>query len=85
MRVVDRSCADPDSKLFAQELKRPEGDDSFFSALCDPAEPFDWDSLQDAIDGLFDSDSSLVKGAARRVGQRLGVVDVEGGAPREAT
>lgn len=75
--LIDRSCADPSSKLLSQELEPPKEDDPFFSMLCDPAGPLDWASIQDSVDALFDSDQTLVKGAARRVGQRLGVVDIE--------
>jgi phospholipase D1/2 len=74
---LDQACEDPKSKLWPQTLERPEEDDRFFSSLCDPAEPLDWKSVQGAVDTLFESDQTLVKGAARRVGQRLGVVDIE--------
>jgi hypothetical protein len=74
---VDRRCEDPQSKLWPQQVERPREDERFFIAFCDPAQPLDWNSVQDAVDSLFDSDQSLVKGAARRVGQRLGVVDIE--------
>jgi phospholipase D1/2 len=75
--VVDELCADPGSKLMPQKLERPKEDDEFFSALCDPAGPLNWTSIHDAVDSLFESDQTAVKGAARRVGQLLGVVDIE--------
>jgi phospholipase D1/2 len=81
---IDRRCDDAQSKLWPQELQRPENDERFFIAFCDPAEPLDWSSVQEAIDTLFDSDQTLVKGAARRVGQRLGVVDVDEATKRAA-
>lgn len=83
--VVDELCADPDSKLMRQKLERPKEDDQFFSALCDPAGPLNWSSVHDAVDSLFDSDQTAVKGAARRVGQRLGVVDIEQDGKRAST
>lgn len=82
--LVEHLCDDPNAKLRAQELERPKNDDPFFTAICDPSEPLDWGAVYDAVDALFDADQSLLKGAARRVGQRLGVVDVEGG-PKRAT
>lgn len=79
---VDRRCDDTHSKLWPQQLERPQEDERFFIAFSDPAQPLDWNSVQDAVDSLFDSDQNLVKGAARRVGQRLGVVDIEEDAKR---
>lgn len=76
LALVDRWCNDPNSKLELQELEPPQEDDPFFSMVCDPAAPLDWTNLQKCVDALFDSDQTIVKGAARRVGQRLGVVDI---------
>jgi len=83
--AINRLCQDPCSKLWAQELQRPEADERFLITFCDPAEPLDWNCVQEAVDALFDSDATLVKGAARRVGQRLGVVDVEDEGKRAAS
>lgn len=85
VETIDRLCADPGSKLWPQELQRPEADERFLITFCDPAEPLDWNCVQEAVDALFDSDASLVKGAARRVGQRLGVVDIEDEGKRAAS
>ncbi|HMA93873.1 MAG TPA: phospholipase D-like domain-containing protein [Polyangiaceae bacterium] len=82
--LVEHLCDDPNAKLKAQELERPKNDDPFFTAICDPSEPLDWGAVYDAVDALFDADQNLLKGAERRVGQRLGVVDVEG-SPKRAT
>lgn len=84
VQMVDQLCDDPHSKLTAQPLERPEADERFFIAFCDPTQPLDWGSVHEAIDALFDSDQTIVKGAARRVGQRLGVVDIEDGDKRAA-
>jgi len=74
--LVDRFCADPASKLRAQEIQKPK-EDPVLSLLCDPSGPLDWDCIQEAVDALFDLDQTPVKGAARRLGQRLGVVDID--------
>lgn len=74
---IDERCADPTSKLVCHELREPEKDDPVLIAFFDPAGPIDWASLNDAFDQLFDADNGPAKGAARKLGQRLGVVDVE--------
>jgi len=75
--LVDLWCSEATSKLRLQEIALPQEDDSFFSTLCDPTGPLDWNCIEDAVDSLFESDQALLKRTARRVGQRFGVVDID--------
>lgn len=75
---IDEQCSRPQSKMVCQELSEPSSDDPVLIAFFDPTGPIDWVSLNRAFDQLFDADDNPAKGAARKLGQRLGVVDIEG-------
>lgn len=74
---IDAACSDPKSKLRYQELPEPQTDNPLLIAIFDPSGPLDWDTLDQSIEEAFDSDEGFVKRTAQKLGQRLGVVDVD--------
>jgi len=43
----------------------------------DPSTPLDWSTLDDTLESAFDTDDGLLQRGAQKLGQRLGVVDIE--------
>jgi phospholipase D1/2 len=77
--VIDGLCEDPRSKLFTQAIPEPTVDDPVRAAVFDPSGPIDWDTLSTAVEASFAEPDFPAQSAARKVGQRLGVVDVTEG------
>jgi hypothetical protein len=77
MSRIDQVCKDPQSKLRCQELPAADGDDPLLIALFDPSAPLDWSSFDDTLEKAFDVDEGLIRRSAQKVGQRLGVIDIE--------
>jgi phospholipase D1/2 len=78
MERLDQVCNDPNSKLRCQNLTAPEGDDDpLLIALFDPSQPIEWSNIDDTLENAFDSNDGLVRKGAQKVGQRLGVIDIE--------
>jgi phosphatidylserine/phosphatidylglycerophosphate/cardiolipin synthase-like enzyme len=73
---IDAACADAGGKLQLQEAAEPSEDNPLLIAIFDPSGPLDWDTLDQSIEEAFDSDEGFVKRTAQKLGQRLGVVDV---------
>ena len=74
---LDQVCDDPGSKLRCQDLSAPEGDNPLLIAVFDPSTPFEWSSIDDALESAFETDDGFLRKGAQKVGQRLGVVDIE--------
>jgi phosphatidylserine/phosphatidylglycerophosphate/cardiolipin synthase-like enzyme len=75
---LDEVCNDPASKLRCQELAAPDGDDDpLLIAIFDPSAPLDWSNIDSTIEAAFDSNDGLIRRGAQKVGQRLGVIDIE--------
>jgi phosphatidylserine/phosphatidylglycerophosphate/cardiolipin synthase-like enzyme len=74
---IDETCADPASKLRCQALPEPTGDSPLLIAIFDPSEPLDWSTFDQTLEQAFDFDEGFIKKSAQKVGQRLGVVDIE--------
>jgi phospholipase D1/2 len=74
---LDEVCKDQQSKLRCQELPSAEDDDALLIALFDPSEPLAWSNLDDTLEKAFDADEGVIRRTAQKVGQRLGVVDIE--------
>ena len=74
---LDRVCNESGAKLHCQALPAPEGDDALLIAIFDPSGPIDWSTLDQSLEDAFESDESFVQKGTRRVGQRLGVIDVD--------
>jgi phospholipase D1/2 len=64
-------------KLHSQALPAPEDDDPLLIAIFDPSGPIEWDSLDQSFEDAFEFDEGFVKKTAQKIGQRLGVVDIE--------
>lgn len=75
--VIDAVCDDPHSKLKCQDLVEPEDGDPFLISIFDPSGEITFDALYDAIAGDIDVHDGLLRKGARKVGQRLGVVDID--------
>jgi phospholipase D1/2 len=73
---IDAACLDPNGKLRNQELPEPQTDNPVLIAIFDPSGPLDWETLDQSLEEAFDSDEGFVKRTAQKLGQRLGVVDV---------
>ncbi len=73
---IDAACLDADGKLRNQELPEPQTDNPLLIAIFDPSGPLDWETLDQSIEEAFDSDEGFVKRTAQKLGQRLGVIDV---------
>jgi hypothetical protein len=74
---IDQVCNDPSSKLRCQDLIAPDGDDPLLIAVFDPSTPLEWSNIDDTLESAFDPDEGLLRKGAQKVGQRLGVVDIE--------
>jgi phospholipase D1/2 len=74
---LDRVCQDPDAKLRWQPLPKPRADNPLLIALFDPSGPLDWALIDDSLEEVFHADEGIVKKGAQKLGQRLGVVDIE--------
>ena len=74
---LDAACADVGGKLHCQALPAPETDNPLLIAIFDPSGPLDWDTLDQSLEEAFDSHEGFVKRTAQRLGQRLGVIDVD--------
>lgn len=74
---IDEVCKRPGGKLHCQEVPLPEGDDPLLIAIFDPSGPLDWAMIDESLEQLFDFDEGAVKRGAQKVGQRLGVVDID--------
>jgi phospholipase D1/2 len=74
---IDEVCGLGHCKLHCQALPAPEGDDPLLIAIFDPSGPIDWDSIDESVEDAFQFDEGFVKRTAQKIGQRLGVVDIE--------
>lgn len=74
---IDGVCGQGHGKLRRQAVPTPEADDPLLIAIFDPSGPIDWDSIDHSMEDAFRFDEGFVKRAAQRIGQRLGVVDIE--------
>lgn len=74
---IDGACGRGQCKLRCQAVPTPEEDDPLLIAIFDPSGPIDWDSIDHTMEDAVQFDEGFVKRAAQRIGQRLGVVDVE--------
>jgi phospholipase D1/2 len=74
---IDAVCGTGRCKLHCQALPAPEGDDPLLIAIFDPSGPIDWDSIDQSVEDAFEFDEGFVKRTAQKIGQRLGVVDIE--------
>ncbi len=75
--VLDAVCDDPASKLKCQEVVEPADGDPFLISIFDPSGEITFDALYDALSGSLDVHDGLLRKGARKVGQRLGVVDID--------
>jgi phospholipase D1/2 len=74
---LDLACKDPGGKLQSQAVPEAEEDNPLLIAIFDPSGPLDWETLDQSIEEAFDSDDGFVKRTAQKLGQRLGVIDVD--------
>ena len=74
---IDEVCAARTSKLRCQSLPAADGDDPLLIAIFDPDGPIDWQSIDQSLEDALDFDEGVVKKTAQKIGQRLGVVDIE--------
>lgn len=74
--TVDELCADLFSKLQLQSVDPPTADDPVRAAVFDPNGPIDWTSLTTALEASFSQSELPAQNTARKIGQRLGVVDI---------
>lgn len=74
---IDEVCERPGGKLRCQELPLPDGDDPLLIAIFDPSGPLDWATIDESLEQVFDFDEGIVKRGAQKLGQRLGVVDID--------
>jgi hypothetical protein len=74
---IDGVCGRGRCKLHCQAVPTPEDDDPLLIAIFDPSGPIDWDSIDHSMEDAFRFDEGFVKRAAQRIGQRLGVIDIE--------
>ena len=77
MATVDEACATPTSRLECQDVDEADDRDPLLIALFDPNGPTNLETLEDPFIKALSIDDTLVKNTARRVGQRLGVFDIE--------
>ncbi|MEZ4410342.1 MAG: phospholipase D-like domain-containing protein [Polyangiales bacterium] len=75
--VIDAVCDDPTTKLKCQEIVEPEDGDPFLISIFDPSGEITFDALYEALSGDIDVHDGLLRKGARKVGQRLGVVDID--------
>ena len=74
---IDRACEGTQCKLRIQAVPEPDGDDPLLIAIFDPSEPIDFASLDQSVEDAFQFDEGFVKRTAQKIGQRLGVIDIE--------
>jgi phospholipase D1/2 len=74
---IDGLCGLGHCKLHCQAIPAPEDDDPLLIAIFDPSGPIDWDSVDQSMEDPFQFDEGFVKRTAQKIGQRLGVVDIE--------
>lgn len=74
---IDDVCERPGVKLRCQELPVPDGDDPLLIAIFDPSGPLDWRTIDESLEQVFEVDEGLVRRGAQKIGQRLGVVDID--------
>lgn len=74
---IDQACATRGGKLHCQGLPDPQDDNPLLIAIFDPSGPLDWETLDQSLEEAFDSDEGFVKKTAQKIGQRLGVIDVD--------
>jgi phosphatidylserine/phosphatidylglycerophosphate/cardiolipin synthase-like enzyme len=74
---IDDICHPGRSKLRCQAVPAPEDDDPLLIAIFDPSGPIDWASIDQTVEEAFQFDEGFVKRTAQRIGQRLGVIDIE--------
>jgi phosphatidylserine/phosphatidylglycerophosphate/cardiolipin synthase-like enzyme len=74
---LDAVCAKSDSKLRCQSVPAAEDDDPLLIAIFDPSGPIDWSSIDQSLEDAFQFDEGFVKRTAQKIGQRLGVVDID--------
>jgi phosphatidylserine/phosphatidylglycerophosphate/cardiolipin synthase-like enzyme len=74
---IDAACGPGRGKLRCQAVPTPESDDPLLIAIFDPSGPIDWDSIDQSMEDAFQFDEGFVKRTAQKIGQRLGVVDIE--------
>jgi phosphatidylserine/phosphatidylglycerophosphate/cardiolipin synthase-like enzyme len=74
---IDDACGAGHCKLRSQAVPAPEDDDPLLIAIFDPSGPIDWDSIDQSVEDAFQFDEGFVKRTAQRIGQRLGVIDIE--------
>jgi phosphatidylserine/phosphatidylglycerophosphate/cardiolipin synthase-like enzyme len=74
---IDDACGGGCCKLRIQAVPAPEDDDPLLIAIFDPSGPIDWDSIDESMEDAFQFDEGFVKRTAQRIGQRLGVIDIE--------
>lgn len=74
---VDEVCNQGGGKLRCQAVPTPEDDDPLLIAIFDPSGPIDWASIDQSVEDAFQFDEGFVKRTAQRIGQRLGVIDIE--------
>lgn len=77
MARIDGACHSERGKLRCQAVPTPEEDDPLLIAIFDPSGPIDWDSLDHSVEEAFRFDEGFVKRTAQKIGQRLGVIDIE--------
>lgn len=74
---IDAVCNLPGGKLRCQPLPAPERDDALLIAIFDPSGPLDWGTIDESLEQVFDVDDGVIKRSAQKIGQRLGVVDID--------
>lgn len=74
---LDGVCQLGQGKLRCQAVPTPEEDDPLLIAIFDPSGPIDWESIDQSVEDAFQFDEGFVKRTAQRIGQRLGVIDIE--------
>jgi phospholipase D1/2 len=74
---LDAICGAGTCRLRCQEVPAPEDDDPLLIAIFDPSGPIDWNSIDQSLEDAFEVDEGVVKRTAQKVGQRLGVIDID--------
>jgi phosphatidylserine/phosphatidylglycerophosphate/cardiolipin synthase-like enzyme len=74
---IDEVCAGGKCKLRCQSLPAADGDDPLLIAIFDPDGPIDWQSIDQSLEDALQFDEGVVKKTAQKIGQRLGVIDIE--------
>jgi phospholipase D1/2 len=74
---IDDACGEGRCKLRCQAVPTPEDDDPLLIAIFDPSGPIDWAGIDQSMEEAFQFDEGFVKRTAQRIGQRLGVIDIE--------